>query len=974
MTVHGGTAGVIQSGYLSLKWKAIGLTTLILLGTVFSLSSFGYLSLMFQFDQQRHIAYQNYIKQIDALTQQSYRRLEEFVELIPYLSGMREALSAMDAEKIRSAFGPHWAGLQITTGFDTARFYDSNGLYLAGWGNTGLGEQAEVAAPASVYRTYERQRPVQAMECTSQCIQYIAQPLLAGGSRKPIALIGASLAGMILSLRQVSGADIGLLIGDVGGGQTTDQQWLSSLRGARVVALTNSDRVLPLLRSLEASSSHLTSNKQVARTTFEGRTVEVALIRLPTMIDAYVVILTDISNAIATITRATKSYILIGVIGFTLSEALLLLVLWRPMARLRKTARNLPQLAQGKFDHLTKNITRNRSHKWIIDEVDILENTAVALANQLQQLQHQLAERNRSLQKRMEELGRERDFIASILNTAQVIIITQNKRGIILLANQYACSLTGYHDTELRGREFVSLLNQGETDGGLAQQFAVLCNAGSNELRHECQIVRRNGIYSDIAWVHSRLASASPSDAVVLSIGLDVSQRKQAEKRLVWLADHDPLTGLFNRRRFQRELQQAIEVAKRYRRSGALVFLDLDQFKYINDTSGHQAGDAILKSVGNAISAVIRNVDVVARLGGDEFGILLRETEADGAVRVAKEINSKLAQLNWAFDDRSHKVSASIGIALYPRHGTDPHELLACADLAMYQAKEAGRCGWHLFAEEEKARERMDERVRWEHKIEAALNGDRFLLYYQPILDLRTNAVTRYEALLRMQDADGSIVLPGCFIFTAERSGLIQRIDHIVLQKAIRHLSKLHGRQQNTHLSINLSAKAFEDVDLLPALQEGLARWRVDPKLLTFEITETAAVADFGLARKLMTSIRELGCRFALDDFGVGFSSFYYLKELPVDYVKIDGSFIRNLAQDPDDQILVKAISEVAKGFGKKTIAEFVETAEILGILREYGVDFAQGYYVGRPAPAEQGFGIPIGNRLDAERLCGQAL
>lgn len=969
MTVHGGAAGVIQSGYLSLKWKAIGLTTLILLGTVFSLSSFGYLSLMLQFDQQRHIAYQNYIKQVDALTQQSYRRLEEFAELIPYLSGMREALSAMDAEQIRNAFGPHWAGLQITTGFDTARFYDSDGHYLAGWGHTGLGEHAEIAAPASVYKTYERQRPVQAMECASQCIQYIAQPLLAGGNRKTIALVGASLAGMILSLRQVSGADVGLLIRDAVGGQTTDQHWLASLRGARVVALTNSDRALPLLRSLEESSAQLTANKQVARTTFEGRTVEVALIRLPTMSDAYVVILTDISNALATITHATKNYILIGVIGFALSEALLLLVLWRPMARLRKTARNLPQLAQGQFDQLTKAIIRNRAHKWIIDEVDVLESTAVALASRLQQLQQQLAERNRSLHKRMEELGRERDFIASLLNTAQVIIITQNKRGLILLANQYACFLTGYQNTELRGREFVSLLSQADADGGLAQQLAMLCNAGSNELRHECQIIRRNGIRSDIAWVHSRLSSTSPSDAVVLSIGLDVSQRKQAEKRLVWLADHDPLTGLFNRRRFQRELQQAIEVAKRYHRSGALVFFDLDQFKYINDTSGHQAGDAILKSVGNATSAVIRNVDLVARLGGDEFAILLRETEADGAVRVAKEINSKLAQLNCAFEDRTHKVSASIGIAIFPRHGTDPHELLACADLAMYQAKEAGRCGWHVFAEEERARERMDERLRWEHKIEAALNGDRFLLYYQPILDLRTNSVTRYEALLRMRDTDGSIVLPGCFIFTAERSGLIQRIDHVVLQKAIMHLSKLDGRQNNTHLSINLSAKAFEDVDLLPALQEGLSRWQVDPKLLTFEITETAAVADFGLAKKLMTSIRELGCRFALDDFGVGFSSFYYLKELPVDYVKIDGSFIRNLARDADDQILVKAMSEVAKGFGKKTIAEFVETAEILGILREYGVDFAQGYYVGRPAPAEQGFGIPRDKRLQGERL-----
>ncbi|MFZ0257076.1 MAG: EAL domain-containing protein [Gammaproteobacteria bacterium] len=955
----------IQRGYLSLKWKAIGLTTLILLSTVFSLSSFGYLTLMLQFDQERQLAYESYQKQIDALTHQSYRRLEEFAELIPSLRGMREALSSGDAEHIRNAFGLHWAGLQIITDFDTARFYDGNGGYLAGWGSTGLREQSPFAAPPSVRKSYERQRPVQVLECAVQCIQYVALPLFVQGKKKTIALFGTSLAGMILSLKQISGADVGLLISEADGRNTGNSERLFVLRNSRVLALTNSQRTLPLLRALEEPNLVTAPNTRVLRTEFEGKTMEVSLFRLPAPGGAHIVIITDITKAISAITKATENYITIGIVGFSMSEVLLLLVLWRPMARLRKTARDLPQLAEGGFDKLRANIGQKESRKWIRDEVDVLQQTALVLSEQLQELQHQLAERNRALQNRMEELGREKDFITSLLNTAQVIILTQDKRGKIMMMNQYARSLTGYCNSELQDQRFVNLLAQNDVIADISDQLGALYDAKSNELRHECQVMRRDGVGQDIAWVHSRLLITSPDDAAVLSIGLDVSQRKQAEQRLVWLADHDPLTGLFNRRRFQRELERTISMSRRYQRTGALLFFDLDHFKYINDTSGHQAGDAILKSVGNLIIAIVRNVDLVARLGGDEFGILLRETAVDGAIRVAKEINAKLSQLHSSFGDRTHKVSASIGIAVYPQHGADTHELLACADMAMYQAKEAGRSGWHLFSVEEKARERMDERLRWEHKIETALNADGFMLYYQPILDLRSNSVARYEALLRMRDIDGSIVLPGSFISTAERTGLIQRIDHMVLRKAIDHLSKLKDLNKDVQLSVNLSARSFEDTELLPTLQNALADRQVDPRNLTFEITETAAVADFSLARKLMESIRKLGCRFALDDFGVGFSSFYYLKQLPVDYVKIDGSFIRDLAQDTDDQILVKAMSEVAKGFGKETIAEFVETAEILALLKEYGVDFAQGYYVGRPAPPEQGFGTALEESAD---------
>ncbi|HPE80407.1 MAG TPA: EAL domain-containing protein [Gammaproteobacteria bacterium] len=426
-----------------------------------------------------------------------------------------------------------------------------------------------------------------------------------------------------------------------------------------------------------------------------------------------------------------------------------------------------------------------------------------------------------------------------------------------------------------------------------------------------------------------------------------LTARTEAEQNLMWLADHDPLTNLFNRRRFQEVFDRILALSVRYQRTGALLFLDLDQFKYVNDLSGHQAGDALLLLVASSLRDAVRHSDVLARLGGDEFALVLPEAQADEAVYMANKLQHELRQVEFAAHGREHKVSCSIGITLFPDHGSDLNDLLANADMAMYQAKEAGSGRWHMYSPDEQAKELLASRAKWRERISQALIDDAFELHFQPIFDIRQHKVTRYETLVRMRDNAGQLVFPDNFIPVAEQSGQIHEIDRWVIRKVIDRVKQNPGLS----LSVNLSGRVLDDPSLLAWFHEQLQDSRIDPSDLIVEITETAAVANVQDAIAFMREIKALGCRFALDDFGSGFSSFAYLKQLPVDIVKIDGAFIQNLATSADDQLFVKALTDVAKGLGKVTVAEFVENAETLALLEAFGVDFAQGYHIGRPLP-----------------------
>jgi len=429
-------------------------------------------------------------------------------------------------------------------------------------------------------------------------------------------------------------------------------------------------------------------------------------------------------------------------------------------------------------------------------------------------------------------------------------------------------------------------------------------------------------------------------------------QLQKSETELIWQAEHDSLTGLKNRHRFRQDFKQILKNSKRFDHEGALLYFDLDHFKYVNDTSGHQAGDVLLKLVAEQIKKTIRSTDICARLGGDEFALILPETEKDGAMKLADKIQEMLAEISLPSEEYVHRTSASIGIVMFPTYGDNVEELVSNGDIAMYHAKDNGRGNTYLFSDANSAREQIHERLRWKDIIENALNENRLMLYFQPILDTRSNTISHHEALLRVIQDNGEILPPGTFIAEAEQAGLINLVDYHVLELALQYLSEQKGSVNK--IAVNISGKTINDENLVSHIINLISTYQVAPESIIFEITETAAVADILVASKIMKDINSIGCQFALDDFGIGFSSFYYLKQLPAQYIKIDGAFIRNITSNLDDQLFVQAITTVSSGLGKKTVAEFVENQEALDLIREYGVDYAQGYHIGKPQAEPQ--------------------
>jgi diguanylate cyclase (GGDEF)-like protein len=434
----------------------------------------------------------------------------------------------------------------------------------------------------------------------------------------------------------------------------------------------------------------------------------------------------------------------------------------------------------------------------------------------------------------------------------------------------------------------------------------------------------------------------------------DITDRDRFESELLYLADHDVLTGLFNRRRFEQDIARRVAHAARYGTGGAVLMLDLDDFKDVNDTLGHRAGDVVIKDIAQLLADRLRSTDSVARLGGDEFAMLLPEADEDDARAVARTLLDAIRHHRCTFGGRQLKVTASIGIALVNDVDDDGEdEPLGRADVAMYEAKESGRDRCAVYVSEAH-REIMEARLTMIDRIRGALEYDLLEMHCQPILDLRTGTVSQYELLLRMVDEDGQILPPKEFLGIAERYGLMREIDRWVVDQAIGLVAGWEKHGDRLQLEVNLSAKTLGDPEFPDWVEERFASAAIDTSCLIFEITETAAIANMDEAKNFVNRLTRLGCKFALDDFGAGFGSFHYVKYLPIDYVKIDGDFVRNLAESSTDQSVVKAIVQLARGLGKRTIAEFVGDDPTVELLRDYGVDYAQGYQVGVPRPVRE--------------------
>ncbi len=923
-------------GLVSLKWRVLLATSLLLLGLAGVFTYNSHAALWERFEQYRDVMHERQAREIQLALDQSGDDLRRLASLVSSSSDLGIGLLQNDADEVHAAFQPDWPTLQLDAGLDEVAIFDREGEQLGTWGES-LDESVRPRVRDWVQDAVNQESPAGGLVCAQDCRQYAVVPVLYRGEIVGSVLVSRTLAEVARNARMISGSDVALLVADQPTPQPEDRFLADWARSVRM--LTQEETTMPVLQraSEQMALDDVTRGRQrldIGGGHFELAALPVAGPATP----AHFLLVTDVSDEVSAIRNETRFTLLAGLTGWIAAELLLLGILWGPMARLRRLADVLPGLASGKYASVRAATGRN-SGRWS-DEIDILDGAARTLSDQLETLEEQVASRGLELDQRMRELTREKGFVDRLLDTARVIILTQDHEGRITLANRYTELLVGSPSAEILGRHFADIFLP-----GLARPRG----AEFAPAQEEGVMLTSDGQHRTIAWYHAPMESESGGPAMI-SVGLDISGRKAAEERLAWLANHDSLTNLYNRRFFQHALDQALSSHA----WGAMLFLDLDQFRDVNELSGHHSGDQLLQLVAQALDEELQGDGVVARLGGDEFAILLEGADAKAATAVAERIERILDAIVFSAGGRRHRAMASIGIALYPEHGHTPADLMASADLAMYKAKESVSQRWHVLGASTVTREELHERVYWVERIRNALEVGGLELVAQPIARIADQRMDHFEVLLRMRGEDGNLVPPGLFIPVAERSGQIVELDRWVLRATLNLLNELSAEGWHVHLAANLSAQSLRDDQLCGFLEQAFAETGADPGRLIIEVTETAAVTDFAAARGVMQRIRSMGCHFALDDFGVGFSSFHYLGQLPADYIKIDGSFIRNLTTSTEDRLIVRAIADIAAGFGKQTVAEFVDQAAILPILQEYGITFAQGYHLGRPGPVRE--------------------
>jgi diguanylate cyclase (GGDEF)-like protein len=455
---------------------------------------------------------------------------------------------------------------------------------------------------------------------------------------------------------------------------------------------------------------------------------------------------------------------------------------------------------------------------------------------------------------------------------------------------------------------------------------------------------------------------------IVEALESTASALGERDARLLRLANHDVLTGLYNRRRLVEELKKEIDNVTVNDFSSALFFIDLDQFKYVNDTCGHPAGDRLIRKVADQLRMSVEDRGTVARFGGDEFAILTSGVNKRETKELAEKVLEDMRGLAHIENDNVFHVHCSIGIAMINSDKFDHDELFAQADIACREAKTNGRNRLQFYSMSEREAERMVADVGWVSKLRDAIDNDLFVLRYQPIVQIASGRITHYEVLLRMTSENGRTISPDAFLPAAVRFGLMAEIDSWMVENALKIMAEYRKDRPDIRFSINLSANAFETHDLTEFVQLHLEKNGIPPESVIFEITESLAVRHLGFVERQIASLRELGCELALDDFGTGYSSFSYLQRLQVDYIKIDGVFIRELVKNPVDQKMVRLIGEIGQEAGMKVIAEYVQNGPTLALLGELGIDMAQGYYIGRPASAPTRKSMPIPINRDKQQ------
>jgi len=538
-------------------------------------------------------------------------------------------------------------------------------------------------------------------------------------------------------------------------------------------------------------------------------------------------------------------------------------------------------------------------------------------------------------------------------------VIVTDTRGLVEYMNPVAETLTGCRMVDAQGLPFdslVKIIDENTKQRAPDSVEMVLRRDHTLDIAVEIAVLRPDGQEVAVAESAAPIRDNSGQISGVVLVFRDVRRERQHAAELSYQASHDTLTGLINRREFEHRLARVLNGSAHEKLNHALIYLDLDQFKVVNDTCGHAAGDELMRQVSALLQGRLREGDMLARLGGDEFGVHLQNCTAENALRLSEELRQTVNDFPFIWQTRCFSIGVSIGVVDLGSDCLTLAEILSAADSACYMAKEKGRNRVHVYHRNDSELRGRKGEMEWVGRIQQALEENRFRLYSQEIMPVESGVVEgrHFEVLLRMLDEQGQLVAPMAFIPAAERYNLMPAIDRWVIGTAFSTLSQLRdtGELHSIDLcAINISGASLGDEKVLEFVLQQFDNFGIPYSNICFEITETAAISVIAKAARFMHELGGLGCKFSLDDFGAGMSSFAYLKHLPVDYLKIDGAFVKDMASNPIDCAMVEAINGIGHVMGKRTIAEFVENEEVLAALRSIGVDYAQGYGIAKPKP-----------------------